>query len=214
MRSVALCVLVATIPTLALRDLGGAETSSVADVVQASRQVIDEPRKEVEKFLTGPDTEMFDSLAIATTVIPSQMAHEPGYTVKSLLLHPIPRFAYPEKPRQVDDVLNDALYPGYEQGRAGPAYSVLGGLYFDSGFIGVFVGMVIVGFALRRLWGFFLANRNALEAQLVFAAALPFTVVLCRGTFLDTASRALFVVGPLLALPYLSRFLSGAVRVK
>jgi hypothetical protein len=58
--------------------------------------------------------------------------------------------------------------------------------------------MLLIGAALRWFWFWYLKNVDSITVQLLYAATVPFTVILLRGTFPDTFTRMLFAVVPLL----------------
>jgi oligosaccharide repeat unit polymerase len=144
------------------------------------------------------DNEMFDSLANELLVVPSELPFAPGSTVGDVFIRAVPRPFWPTKPLERSDAVVNALWPAhYAVQRASAAFSIVGPLYADSGYIGVFVGMLVFGAAAKAIWAYFLQYQNRLTAQLIYASTLPLMVVFVRGTVPGTLSLALFVLAPL-----------------
>ena len=183
---------------------GGVKGVSEAIVSTAS-----DPERAVRETLTGDDTEMVGALAVEVELIPSRLPHEPGLTAVTLVTHPVPRSLWPEKPNLPDGRLNEFLFGswGVRASDPGVAFSLLGAFYWDSGLIGVFLGMSLVGVGLRFAWEYVRRHSLCELAMLIHASVLPLIVVLARGNLPDTFSRALFTLGPLVVLGFVTRSL-------
>jgi hypothetical protein len=197
------------IPTLLLvvsmRDLGpSAGNLSLADTLQQSAS---HPAEAWKQLILGPDTEMFSGLAVEMQVVPTQLGFRPGYTAYELATHLIPRSLWSDKPFASDGLIDNYLYGhlGVRASDGSAAYSVLGTFYFDSGFFGVGLGMALIGFLLGVLWHYLRVNSENDMVRLLYATALPATVVLMRGTPSDTVARLLFVTAPVPLVALLAR---------
>jgi hypothetical protein len=163
-----------------------------------------ERRTEAADILTGPDAEMFDSLANELIVVPDQLPFQHLATVTDIFVRAVPRPLWPDKPLEANDAVVATLWPmHYSQSRAGPAFSLIGPFYADSGMPTVMFGMFVVGIVFAMLWRWFQRYSNVVTAQLVYSMALPFVLILMRGTIPDTLARALFFVVPLLFLSFI-----------
>jgi hypothetical protein len=185
------------IPALvAMRDLqpGQSVDASIASLGRAASDPIESYRQ----FAAGPDTEMFDGLALGMQEVPAHLPFQPFSSVISLIAHPIPRELWRDKPTTVDGQVDVMLFPDLESGAASVAHSVVGNFYYDTGMIGVAIGMLVVGWGLRVLYAYFRLHANNDQVRVVYASALPLVIVLFRGNLPDTFARALFTVGPLL----------------
>lgn len=185
------------VPALvAMRDLqpGQSIEASLASLGRAAS----DPVESYRQFAAGPDTEMFDGLALGMQEVPAHLAFQPFSAVTSLLAHPIPRELWRDKPTTVDGQVDVILFPDLESGAASVAHSVVGNFYYDSGLIGVALGMVAVGAGLRLLYGYYRLHAKNDQVRVVYASALPLVIVLFRGNLPDTFARALFTIGPLL----------------
>ena len=199
---VAIVIAIASLTLIiSMRDL--ASRADAPTLGQAVQSTVQNPGPALEEFVTGPDTEMFSALAVELQAVPSQLGWHPGFTISSLVAQPIPRQLWPGKPRLANTYLNDYLLT-VEQGEAGAAYSVIGELYYDLGLVSVVIGMLAVGALFRALWAYRQANRGNDMIAMLFAASLPYTVVLVRGNFGDSLARSLFTVVPILVVAYLA----------
>ena len=122
----------------------------------------------------------------------------PLSSLTSLLFHPIPRELLPDKPSPVDGQVNTLLFPDLQPGQASVAHSVVGNFYYDSGMVGVALGMLAVGAGLRLLYAYYRAHPDNDQVRLVYASSLPLVIVLFRGNLPDTFARSLFTVVPLI----------------
>jgi len=200
-----LLLLLISFPFLsAARDLHYGD--SLADLVGATGSATISAPETVREFVLGPDTEMLDGLSLEVQAIPRVLPYHPGNSLMSLIAQPIPRALWPDKPRQADDLLNEFFFGdvGYSVGNAGVAYSLFGGLFYDSGLLGVLLGGLACGFLLRISWEWYGRHAGSPVATLVLATMLPFVVILLRGNTQDTLSRALFVIVPLLVVGFIS----------
>jgi hypothetical protein len=142
---------------------------------------------------------MFECLASEVAIVPSALDYQHGAIIKDLVVRAIPRPFWPGKPTEATDLVGQVLWPAYYAvARAGPASSIIGNLYADSGIVTVVLGMLLIGAGFRWFWLWYLKYRDCMAANLLYASTVPFVVILLRGSFPDTFSRMLFVVGPLL----------------
>lgn len=164
------------------------------------------PATEAVSILGGADTEMFDSLANELTILPERMPFQHGATITDLIVRAIPRPLWPGKPLESGDALVVALWPThYEGSRASPAFSIIGSLYADSGYVTTGLGMFLIGAALAVGWRWLLRYQSQPVAQMIYAMGLPFIVILMRGTIPDTVARMLFLLFPLVLLMWSTR---------
>ena len=61
--------------------------------------------------------------------------------------------------------------------------------------------MFLIGAGFRLAWEYRRRNRTSEWARIGFALLLPFTVIVLRGNFQDSGTRALFVVVPVPVVP-------------
>ncbi len=174
------------------------------DVIAVLAQALASPVLETTEILVGADAEMFDSLANEILVVPDKLPYQHGSTATDIIIRAVPRPLWPDKPLEANDAVIATLWPThYDSSRAGPAFSLVGPLYADSGLMTVMLGMFLVGTVFAMLWRWLQRHSHMVTTQLVYSMALPFVVILMRGTIPDTLARALFFVVPLLFLPLL-----------
>ena len=169
-------------------------------------QAISNPSQNLDDLLLGADTEMFPNLALEASVVPSRIDFTPGRALTSAGGSLLPAAVFPAKPQPPDASFNAYFYP--DQVRllgTGSAVSYFGGLWYDSGFVGVLIGGILAGYLFGWLWRYLSSNVADPYARLVYAASLPFVVILLRGNPADSIPRALYGVGPLILLAWYLR---------
>ena len=176
------------------------------------------PVREAGDILKGLDADMFDTLANALVVVPEHLPFRHGATVTDVLIRIVPRPIWPNKPLESNDALLSTLWPvHYSLSRAGPASSLMGSFYADSGIITVLSGMYLTGALFAMLWCWLQRYRSAVIAQMIYSMALPFVVILMRGSVPDTLARMLFMFVPLVLLMMpgsLRDTIAGKIRKK
>lgn len=173
---------------------------------------VSRPDRSFINFMLGLDTSMFTVLSLTKELVPTRVSHAPGRVVTAVLAAPVPGLLWGNKPLQGDQIVYNELFPQQAAvTRAGNASGFFGGFYFDSGLFGVAIYSALVGVASRAVWEWWRRHgRRHLGATLVFAAALPFIIVLQRGNLSDMAGRSTFFVLPVLLVLWLA---SRRVRV-
>lgn len=184
-------------------------------VAGAMKATLGSPATSIEKFVTGPTIEMFDGLLIEQQLVPSILPHKPFSSITTTIGQPVPRLLWPSKPYAAEAVMNEAAFGarGVRAGDASVAYSPIGGFYYDSGWIGVVIGMAGIGWTLKVLWQYFRLHRSNDVVHVFFSISLPLVIVLMRGNIPDTLARAAFFLFPLLTISWLSRVKPGRARL-
>ena len=176
------------------------------------------PVREAGDILKGLDADMFDTLANALVVVPEHLPFRHGAIVTDVLIRIVPRPIWPDKPLESNDALLRTLWPiHYSLSRAGPASSLMGSFYADSGIVTVAFGMYLTGALFAMLWCWLQRYRSAVIAQMVYSMGLPFVVILMRGSVPDTLARMLFMFVPLVLLMMLGSLrdtIAGKIRKK
>jgi hypothetical protein len=195
---------VALITVSAMRDVSRTEGGIVGFgslLESASRS----PSQMWTQFTLGADTEMFSALAVELQMVPASVSHEPGSAMLSLVSHPVPRAIWPGKPSTADDVLNLEMGRTSQSGTAGAAFSIFGGFYYDSGFIGVAAYMFCVGIGLRSLYAYLVSHpANDLVRMIYSSMLVLFTIVLMRGNLVHPASFLVFTTFPLIVSSWIA----------
>lgn len=164
------------------------------------------PDRSLLEFMLGQDTSMFTVLSLTAEVVPARLDHAPGRVISATLASPVPGLLWPAKPIQGDQVVYNVLFPDQaEVTRSGNASGFLGGFYYDGGLIGVLLYAALMGLVSRALWEWWRTHAQGNPGvHLVFAAALPFIIVLQRGNVSDTLARATFFVLPICVVLWLA----------
>ncbi len=188
------------------REIRTAGVGSRGDAGAVLIKAFSSPLKQFGEILNGADNEMFDSITNELLVVPDEIGYRPGGIFTEVFVRMVPRPLWPDKPLGLNDTVVHALWPKhYALSRASAAFSVLGPFYFDSGYIGVALGMFMIGIVLSGIWRWFRYYSENLNALLIYSMSLPFVVILMRGTIPGTLARMLFVVIPLVLAMWFGR---------
>lgn len=166
------------------------------------RNLVSTPTAALEPLYEGPDAEMAPALAGALIVVPERLPYRfGGATIGDLVIRPIPRQLWAEKPVTPGQEVAAKVWPGaVEEGAFDPAFTPMLTFFWDFAVFGVVVGMAAIGALARFLREYLAAHERAFGAQLLFAAGVWFLVVALRhDTTLVTVWGAI-LFGPLLAV--------------
>jgi hypothetical protein len=149
-------------------------------------------------FSSGGDDEMFDTLAIVSSIVPSKLPYDPLAVITDLTSRVLPRTLFPNKPMEATDKAVIVLWPQrYQRSRGSAASSILGNFYVYGGVAAVAIGCFGIGVLLNQIWKWYLGNSNNLNAILLYSFVPGLVVVLLRGTTVDTLDRMFYLVLPL-----------------
>jgi hypothetical protein len=198
-------IVFSVIALLASTVLLGVRTANLegnVSVTQAIIQVITEPERIIEPLTNGGDNGMAETFAAALTVIPEQTPFQYGRdTFGDLLLRPIPRGIWDEKPLVPVHRTVETLWPqAFSEGLANPEFSVLLAFYRDFGAIGIFIGMAGLGVGIRTMYEYFVQYKNSIVSILILGVGLSFVVLGVRDNPVDNLWRWLPMMLPVLSV--------------
>jgi hypothetical protein len=162
------------------------------------------PGRALRHLVLGPTLEEFDGLAVEVHLVPKTLNYHPLTSLTSVLAQPIPRSLWGGKPHYPDGEFDAAAF-AVQPGSASVAETIVGGFYYDSGFLGAFIGLLLIGVLLRLLSDYLSLPGMSDFNHLTLAAVLPLVVMLSRGNLGNALSDALFVVFPLPVIAVLAR---------
>jgi hypothetical protein len=150
---------------------------------------------------------MAPALAAALSVIPERLPHTYGRTIfGDLLLRPLPRALWPEKPQPPRRKLIATIWPvEFQRGTINVEFSALVYPYWDFGLLGVLAGLMAGGILARYLYEYLLVRGSTMHGQVLFALALWFVVIGLRDSPVDTVVRGVFVLSPVWLMYVLAR---------
>ncbi len=148
----------------------------------------------------GGTTEMAPSMSalLATEGYLWQQRH--GETIYTVLVHWVPSALWEGKPKTYDEDLYSRMFPEhYAVDKANTQFSVLGDFYSDSGWLGVGIGLGLMGYSLQ---GFYLVARSRRSDLVMLSYAVTPALLLTtfRGNLALNFGIALFLVLPLFVM--------------
>jgi hypothetical protein len=182
-----------------------AETrDSVSSVLHG---LVSTPTSSLRPLYRGPDAEMAPALAGALTAVPDRLSYRfGGATVGDLVVRPIPRQLWSDKPEPTGNQVAAEVWPvAVETGGFDPAFTPMLSFFWDFAVFGVFLGMAVIGLLARALKEYFATYADRFAAQLLFAAGLWFLVVALRHDTTLVLVWGLVVFGPLLVVLRVAR---------
>ncbi len=156
------------------------------------------------------DTAMFDMLVLYFQEIPANLDYLYGLGFFQAFIHPVPRLIWASKPILPSVFFMQQVLPDYYYYGIGFASSIFGDLYWNFGYLGIPLGMFLIGIFLKTLYVWLLRNKNLLSAKLTYAYILAYLPMYLRGEFIGTSVWFLFTYIPL----FLSLKYSGSFKKK
>ena len=103
-----------------------------------------------ERTVKAEDANMVDGMAILQRVYPERLDYSLGFEHLEILLRPIPRIIWPEKP--LGGYVNKlGLYKGVNGGTLGFSPTLFGSFYAEGGIIGIILLSFAYGFVFARI---------------------------------------------------------------
>jgi oligosaccharide repeat unit polymerase len=125
--------------------------------------------------------------------------YEPGYLLYSIAVHWIPHQLWPGKPESYGQVLYSKLFPAnYSVSRNGTVFSIMGDFYYDSGPLGVVIGMFVVGMFFRAAYERLLRRARGPFSAALYAPIPILMVTLLRGDLTLAIPLGAYVYTPML----------------
>jgi oligosaccharide repeat unit polymerase len=154
----------------------------------------------------GRNLNIYQPFLAMVDVIPRDHPHLWGRSHGYLLIQPVPRSIWPEKPPPpIHDILT-ASFGSDEPARAGAFYPNIGEMYADFGLAGILVGMFIFGVFLKALYAYCMRHRHNRWVAILYAIALPFLLqVVSRGLFVQIVYQGVYFFGPIVIGMWLLR---------
>jgi len=139
----------------------------------------------------------------AMQMFPHERDYLYGSTLFAVLVNPIPREFYPDKPVGIGAVMGNVDLVT----RTGVSISItiFGELYANGGYFAIIVGLFVAGFGLRKWHEWYLKNQTKLGPMILYANSLPAIALEVRGGFLEiTMLFAVQLLSLLIILKYLN----------
>jgi hypothetical protein len=184
-----------------LSDLRGRSTRNES-VGQSLEYTASHPGHTFTYVLRGSDSEMAVVLSAALKLIPVKLGYAFGGVIsRDFVSRPIPRAVWPGKPEPARDKMIAALLPPkHGKQSVNPEFSVLLYPFWDFGYLGVAVALLVFGIGARWLNEVRIAHTGDVFVQLLVSIALWLVVLGLRNSPVDTFVEVVFVVGPLVVI--------------
>lgn len=141
------------------------------------------------------DMNIFDTFVLVYEKVPGDIGYEYGASIFSLVIQPIPRTLFPQKPALVSKVIMKTLMPQWDEKGVGFAGSILADLLINFGKVGVLICMFLWGLVTREITVLQKA-RNPLVI-LVCAITIGTIPLYVRGEFVLISEGYLIVTVPI-----------------
>lgn len=141
----------------------------------------------VEKTFAGRDLMDVTKMSIIIRSVPQQIEYCYGETLLGWMAAPIPKSVWPQKPiwSERGVYVNQRVY-GATSSFSGITLGFPAELYWNFGWIGVCVGMLVAGVVLRSLYTVFLEYRNNISAAVIYALVVSRLTIFTLGSDLGT----------------------------
>jgi hypothetical protein len=153
-------------------------------------------------FWTGIDATFrrLDGISILTVIVrdtPGRVPYQGGWSLAQIPMAYIPRVLWPGKPvlGTGEFITNNYCYAGIETSTGA---TWLGNLYMEFGWLGILVGMTIVGIFLRYLQESFLGIDATIPAILAGVVSLLSISATLGGELLISVNSVVFALAPLM----------------
>jgi len=141
----------------------------------------------------------FDTAAQTTHLYSSELPYLYGQSFLALLVNPIPRKIWPQKPVGFGYVLAQEIFQtSSPPTNFGP--SIEGELYANGGLLAVILGMLVAGFTCKKYDALLLGSAKTEGAFLIYALGLYQFFFLVRGDFLDVSYTFIMSVAPVILI--------------
>lgn len=173
-----------------------------AGLTAAVVETFTHPLDSFQPITTQADAEMAPALAAVIAVDAVNPGASHGFaSIGDTFVRPLPRLFWSEKPLPVRHQIIEDTWPiEYKGGYANPEFSILLYFYLDASYIGVFVGMLLVGVFLRALYAALVIHGDSQVVRILFSALLPFVPILLRDSPTDTVVKLGFSFIPLVII--------------
>ena len=148
------------------------------------------------EVMKGGDT--FATLLSVTQAVPECFPYEWGGTLVAPLVAPVPRAWWAGKPSAYGNVLARRFWGNDVKTSVAP--SLPGEFYANFGLWGVFPSMLVVGWVLCSLQGWYRCWEHLPAAKAIQVMFLPNVVGLIRGDFFNAIAPVIFIYLPLSVL--------------
>jgi len=144
------------------------------------------------------DLDLYQGYLAIVDAIPREHDYFWGSSLAYLLIQPIPRSLWPDKPAAPVATIVDVIL-GPDAVIAGIAYPNVGEFYANFGVVGLVIGMWLFGLLARVLYEYLGQHKENDWARIIYSLMFPFLLqVISRGYFVQIFQEAAFLLFPIL----------------
>lgn len=144
------------------------------------------------------DLSIYQPFLAVVDAFPRDHDYTYGSSFAYVLVHPIPRVLWKNKPEPpIYEIIRGAFGGDNVFLQIGVAYPNIGEYYANFGLPGIVIGMMLFGVGLRALYEYLRLHSENDWVRIIYALALPFLVqVVSRGYFVAIFQQTCFFFGP------------------
>jgi hypothetical protein len=157
----------------------------------------------------------FDGLGIASVIVrdcPSRVPYQGGWTIAQIPISFIPRLLWRNKPAMTSGQWVTDNFAGGPGIISSTGATWVGELWFSFGWLGVGIGMIVIGLFIRVLHEMLFKAGAVLPAQLMAVIVLHAVPPTLGGALISPINGTIFGAMPLVITHMCVRLLSGTVR--
>jgi hypothetical protein len=157
----------------------------------------------------------FDGLGIAAVIVrdcPSRVPYQGGWTLAQIPLSYIPRLVWKNKPHMTSGGWVTEKFAGGPGIHSSTGSTWVGELWFNFGWVGVVIGMLVIGIFFRTLHEVLFRKGAVLPAQLMSVIVLFAVPPTLGGAVISPINGVVFGAMPVVITHFAIRLMSGTVR--
>jgi hypothetical protein len=141
-----------------------------------------------QRFYHLTSIDAFDNLIRSIELYPDQDRYLYGWSVAAVIVNPIPRSVWPEKPYGYSRLLAEQTEFRYYEGMS-LSPSLAGEMVANFGFLGPFFGYLLLGFLAATFYNCYLQARPGSPYHVLYLASLMLFLLESRGDLLSITVR-------------------------
>ncbi|MCB8914442.1 MAG: hypothetical protein H6532_01215 [Thermoleophilales bacterium] len=168
--------------------------------VGSLKSIVEDPGQLLDPVTKDQDVAMAPGFASAMSVVPSELPFRYGLGMtEDLITRGVPRQFWAGKPLAPREKVISELWPkGYKKSISNPEFSILFHFYYDGWYVGVMLGMFLLGLLFRAIRDLALSRPVDPLYLVAYALVLCNMPMILRDSVTDSVLRLSFSLLPLL----------------